>query len=74
MKLLFLLIQNRINGVPIRSEEDLLSFYKASKQGNNPLLRCYSGTRNLIKMVKLLHPFLEEKMNRNTLQDTSSQS
>jgi hypothetical protein len=42
-------------GVPIRSEEDLISFYKASRQGNYPLLRCYSGTRHLIEMAKLLH-------------------
>ncbi|MFX0119754.1 MAG: cobalamin B12-binding domain-containing protein [Candidatus Hodarchaeota archaeon] len=41
-------------GVPIRSKEDLISFYKASRCGNYPLLRCYSGTRNLLKMAKLL--------------------
>lgn len=41
-------------GVPIRSEEDLLGFYSASKYGNYPLLRCYSGTRDLIKMAELL--------------------
>jgi hypothetical protein len=41
-------------GVPIRSEEDLINFYKACKHGNYPLLRCYSGTRNLIRMAKML--------------------
>jgi len=41
-------------GVPIRSKEDLIKFYKASRCGNYPLLRCYSGTRNLIKMARLL--------------------
>ena len=41
-------------GVPIRSEEDLKRFYKASRHGNYPLLRCYSGTRNLIRMASLL--------------------
>ncbi len=41
-------------GVPIREEEDLIRFYKASKQGNYPLLRCYSGTKNLIQMAELL--------------------
>ncbi|MFX0183295.1 MAG: methionine synthase [Candidatus Hodarchaeota archaeon] len=41
-------------GVPIRSEEDLFKFYKASRHGNYPLLRCYSGTRYLIEMAKLL--------------------
>ncbi|MFX1507490.1 MAG: cobalamin B12-binding domain-containing protein [Promethearchaeota archaeon] len=41
-------------GVPIRSEEDLIGCYKASKRGNYPLLRCYSGTRNLINMARML--------------------
>ena len=35
-------------GVPIRSGEDLTSIYKASRCGNHPLLRIYSGTRDLI--------------------------
>jgi hypothetical protein len=48
-------LEQGAGGVPIRSEDDLLSFYKASKRGNYPLLRCYSGTRNLIKMAELLH-------------------
>jgi hypothetical protein len=42
-------------GVHIRSEEDLTTLYEASRCGNYPLLRCYSGTRNLIKMAELLH-------------------
>ena len=42
-------------GVPIRTEEVLTSFYGVSKEGNFPLLRGYSGTRNLIKMAELLH-------------------
>ncbi|MHA1977487.1 MAG: methionine synthase [Candidatus Hodarchaeales archaeon] len=41
-------------GVSIRSKEDLTSFYQASKHGNFPLLRCYSGTQNLVKMASLL--------------------
>ncbi|MFX0152567.1 MAG: methionine synthase, partial [Candidatus Hodarchaeota archaeon] len=41
-------------GVPIRSEEDLVNFYKASRHGNYPLLRCYSGTRHLTEMADLL--------------------
>ncbi len=48
------MLENGAGGVPIRSEEDLLDFYKASRIGNNPLLRCYSGTRDLIKMAELL--------------------
>jgi hypothetical protein len=47
-------LEQGAGGVPIRSKEDLINFYKASKQGNYPLLRCYSGTRNLIKMAELL--------------------
>jgi len=42
-------------GVPIRSEDDLVSLYVASRQGNFPLLRCYSGTRQLLKMAELLN-------------------
>ncbi|MHA1331226.1 MAG: methionine synthase [Candidatus Hodarchaeales archaeon] len=41
-------------GVPVRSEKDLNSLYEASCTGNYPLLRCYSGTQNLIKMAELL--------------------
>ncbi|MFW9906777.1 MAG: methionine synthase [Candidatus Thorarchaeota archaeon] len=47
-------LEQGAGGVPIRSEEDLIGFYKASKRGNYPLLRCYSGTRNLIKMARML--------------------
>jgi methylmalonyl-CoA mutase cobalamin-binding subunit len=42
-------------GVPFRSREDLVRMYKASRRGNYPLLRCYSGTRDLIRMSNLLH-------------------
>ncbi|MHA1969643.1 MAG: methionine synthase, partial [Candidatus Hodarchaeales archaeon] len=48
------MLEKGAGGVPIRSEEDLLDFYKASQLGNYPLLRCYSGTRDLIKMAELL--------------------
>ena len=41
-------------GVPIRSEEDLKALYDASRKGNLPLMRCYSGTRDLIKWGDLL--------------------
>ena len=41
-------------GVPIRSAEDLKALYDASRVGNMPLLRCYSGTRDLIKWGDLL--------------------
>lgn len=41
-------------GVPIRSKEDLEKIYSASRTGNLPLLRCYSGTRDLIKWAEML--------------------
>lgn len=40
-------------GVPIRTEEDLLQIYEASRCGNFPLLRIYSGTRDLIRWAEL---------------------
>jgi len=40
-------------GVPIRTPEDLRKIYKASRCGNYPLLRCYSGTNYLIKMAEM---------------------
>ncbi|MCK5150386.1 MAG: cobalamin B12-binding domain-containing protein [Candidatus Thorarchaeota archaeon] len=41
-------------GVPIREVEDLQKLFEASRRGNYPLLRCYSGTRDLISWAKLL--------------------
>jgi len=41
-------------GVPIRSASDLRALYDASRRGNYPLLRCYSGTRDLIKWAQML--------------------
>ncbi|HHX24087.1 MAG: cobalamin B12-binding domain-containing protein [Tepidanaerobacteraceae bacterium] len=42
-------------GVPVRSREDFESIYRASRRGNLPLLRCYSGTKNLIEFAELLN-------------------
>jgi hypothetical protein len=42
-------------GVPIRTKKDLQALYEASQRGNYPLLRCYSGTQDLLKWAKLLH-------------------
>ncbi len=47
-------VEQGAGGVAIRSKEDLINFHKASRHGNFPLLRCYSGTRNLIQMAELL--------------------
>ncbi len=41
-------------GVPIRKVEDFKKIYQASRRGNYPLLRCYSGTNNLIRMAEIL--------------------
>jgi len=40
-------------GVPIRRREDLERIYQASRTGNYPLLRIYSGTRDLIRWAEL---------------------
>lgn len=41
-------------GAPIRTEDDFRRLYEASRRGNFPLMRCYSGTRNIVKFSKLL--------------------
>jgi len=46
--------QDGAGGVPLRSESDFKSLYTASRRGNYPLLRCYSGTNDLIKMSEVL--------------------
>ncbi len=46
--------QDGAGGVPIRSVEDFKKLYEATRRGNFPLVRCYSGTRNLVKMSKIL--------------------
>lgn len=40
-------------GVPVRTPEDLRRIYAAAQCGNRPLLRCYSGTRDLIKWAEM---------------------
>lgn len=45
---------NGAGGVPVRTEEDFIKLYEAAQRGNYPLLRCYSGTRNIIKYAELL--------------------
>lgn len=42
-------------GVPFRTEEDLERLYQASRTGNYPLLRSYSGTSDLIPYADVLH-------------------
>jgi len=40
-------------GVPLRSEAELKAIYKASRTGNYPLLRIYSGTRDLLSWAEV---------------------
>lgn len=41
-------------GVPVRTPEDLQALYGATRTGNHPLMRCYSGTRDQIKWAEML--------------------
>jgi len=45
--------QDGAGGVPLRKPEDLESIYQVTRCGNHPLLRCYSGTRDLIQWAEM---------------------
>jgi methylmalonyl-CoA mutase cobalamin-binding subunit len=45
--------QDGAGGVPLRKPEDLEAFYLATRCGNHPLVRCYSGTRDLIQWAEM---------------------
>jgi methylmalonyl-CoA mutase cobalamin-binding subunit len=40
-------------GVPVRSEEDYRALYAASRHGNFPLLRTYSGTDDFLRLAEM---------------------
>ncbi len=40
-------------GVPVRSPEDYRALYEASRTGNYPLLRSYSGTDDFLKLAQM---------------------
>lgn len=40
-------------GVPVRSPEDYQTLYQASRRGNFPLLRSYSGTDDFLKLAEM---------------------
>lgn len=40
-------------GVPVRSVEDYTKLYEASRHGNHPLLRTYSGTDDFIDLAEM---------------------
>lgn len=46
--------QDGAGGVPVRSREQFRQLYEASRCGNYPLMRCYSGTRDLLRMAEVL--------------------
>ncbi len=46
--------QDGAGGVPIRTEADLERIYQATRTGNYPLVRCYSGTRDITRMASVL--------------------
>ena len=41
-------------GVPLRRREDLVEIYQASRCGNYPLVRCYSGTNDVMQWAEML--------------------
>ena len=40
-------------GVPVRSAEDYRALYQASRRGNYPLMRTYSGTDDFIRLAEM---------------------
>ncbi|MFO7245186.1 MAG: methionine synthase [Thermaerobacter sp.] len=47
--------QHGAGGVPVETREQFAALYEASRRGNYPLMRCYSGTRDLLAMAEMLH-------------------
>lgn len=46
--------QDGAGGVPLRTREDFVRLYEASRTGNYPLVRCYAGTKHMVEFSKLL--------------------
>ncbi|HNR63821.1 MAG TPA: methionine synthase [Thermotogota bacterium] len=46
--------QDGAGGAPFRCEADFQRMYAVSRRGNHPLMRCYSGTRDLIPFSQVL--------------------
>ena len=42
-------------GVPVRSAEEFAMLKQATEHGNYPLVRCYSGTSDVIELADVLH-------------------
>jgi len=45
--------QTGAGGVPVRSADDYRQLYKASRRGNFPMLRTYSGTDDFLKLAEM---------------------
>ncbi len=45
--------QDGAGGVPLRKPADMEAIYAASRCGNYPLMRCYSGTQDLLKWAEM---------------------
>ena len=50
---------NGAGGVPLRNKEDFKTLYKAAERGNYPLLRSYSGTKNMIEFAEVLNETID---------------
>jgi hypothetical protein len=46
--------QKGAGGVPVRTADDLRALYAASRRGNYPMLRAYSGTDDFIRYAEVL--------------------
>ena len=46
-------------GVPVRTFDDFREIYNASRSGNYPLLRCYSGTNDVFSFADMLVETIE---------------
>ncbi len=45
--------QDGAGGVPLRTPEDLEEIYRSTRCGNFPLVRCYSGTMDLLRWAEM---------------------
>ena len=45
--------------VPVRNSDDFKTLYKAAQRGNYPLLRSYSGTKNIIPFAEVLRDTID---------------
>ena len=46
-------------GVPLRNKDDFKKLYGAADRGNYPLLRSYSGTKNIIEFAEVLNETID---------------